>query len=424
MEVFFPDFVGELTESEKQDILKQIKEDYRQFRTGDKPSFMTDLVGDVGRIIMDPEKSDRVKRKNLVACLNTAKKVVKTFEREVNLKEEEKKRYREMYVDIVKKHKELKEKYETIIQVRKDTKEEETQTNMEVDTGTELEMEVVETSEKGLGEKVESIIKRIEKLERKMPRDEEGVSREKEGEVPWTQVLGRRRRIGRGKEQSLEVQEEMARRRSRSRSRSLKALVKRLPKGSGVILEIQGGSSKEYEDVIKECEKTIPLKEMGIPSIGIRRTRGGGILMSIQGNQEEEKAAKLADRIRGVIQKKEGARVWSLRKRVRIRLTGLPPGAKKEEVASMIAREGGVEVDRIGVGPLRTSASGAGSIWVDCPREAAARVAGAPGLTMGSGGGLPYGEGGLPVLPLLRAGAPRAMVPFGNRPRGPLPEVR
>jgi len=105
--------------------------------------------------------------------------------------------------------------------------------------------------------------------------------------------------------------------------------------------------------------------------------------MTIQGDKEEEKAEKLANRIKGVIEEKEGARVWSLMKKVRIRLTGLPPGAKKEEIATLIAKEGRVDTGRIRVGPLRTSMSGAGTAWVDSPREVAARVAGAPGLTMG-----------------------------------------
>jgi len=41
-------------------------------------------------------------------------------------------------------------------------------------------------------------------------------------------------------------QEDEGRQRSKSGNRSLKALMKRLPKGSGVMIEIQGGGSREY----------------------------------------------------------------------------------------------------------------------------------------------------------------------------------
>jgi len=410
MKIFLPTCLGEFTESEERRMHKQIREDYRAFRKGDKPNYMVDLIVDVGRIALNPEESDSVKRMNIVGCANTAKKVVETFEREINMKEEMIKRYKERYIDMEKKHKkryidmekkykEMKEKYETI--VRKETKEEETQTPPEVCRGKEAEG-VVNRGNR-LEEKVESLVKRVEQLERGIPWVEEDASRvEEEEEVPWTKVLGRRRKIEREKERREKAstqreQEKERRQRSRSGTRPLRALMKKLPKGSGVMIEIQGGGSKDYQEVIKECERAISLEEMGIPSMEMRTTRGGGILLTIQGDKEEEKAEKLAGRIRKIIEKKEGARVWSLRKRVRLRLTGIPPGIKKEDVANMIAKEGGVEVGRIGVGPLRTLASGAGAAWVDCPREAAARVAGAPGLVMGwARVGVSPVEGGAP----------------------------
>jgi len=72
-------------------------------------------------------------------------------------------------------------------------------------------------------------------------------------------------------------------------------------------MEIQGGGSKDYERVIKECEEAISLEEVGISPISIRRTRGGGILLEIKGDREEEKAELLANRIKEVIKKNEGA---------------------------------------------------------------------------------------------------------------------
>jgi len=148
-------------------------------------------------------------------------------------------------------------------------------------------------------------------------------------------------------------------------------------------MEIQGGGNKEYEKVVKDCQEAISLEEVGIAPINMRRTRGGGILLEIRGDKEEEKAEVLAEKIKEVIKKNERARVWTLRKRLRMRLSGLPPGVRAEEIATLIAKEGGVDASRVRVGPLRTSVSGAGTALVSCPKEAAMRVAGAPGLAMG-----------------------------------------
>jgi len=47
---------------------------------------------------------------------------------------------------------------------------------------------------------------------------------------------------------------------------------------AGVILELAGGRPADYASVVKKCEKVIPLKELGIPSLDVKRTRGGGLV--------------------------------------------------------------------------------------------------------------------------------------------------
>jgi len=156
---------------------------------------------------------------------------------------------------------------------------------------------------------------------------------------------------------------------------------------AGVILELPGGRPADYASVVKRCEKEISLKELGIPSLDVKKTRGGALLMEIRDMEKgHEKAERLVGRIKNVIKDKAGAKVWHPSSRLRLRLTGLPLGATAVEVAMAVANFGGVGPGEIRVGPLRTSGVGRGTAWADCPADVARRVvqaSGATGLVMG-----------------------------------------
>jgi len=62
---------------------------------------------------------------------------------------------------------------------------------------------------------------------------------------------------------------------------------------------LAGGRPADYASVVKKCEKVIPLKELGIPSLDVKRTRGGALLMEIRGvDEDHEKAERLAGHIK------------------------------------------------------------------------------------------------------------------------------
>jgi len=92
------------------------------------------------------------------------------------------------------------------------------------------------------------------------------------------------------------------------KKKPLRALERRLSRGAGVIIELQGGRSADYEEVMKRCEKKISLKDIGIPPPGIRRIRGG-ILLEVKCDGKEEKAERLASRIRDVVKSMDGSKV-------------------------------------------------------------------------------------------------------------------
>jgi len=106
-------------------------------------------------------------------------------------------------------------------------------------------------------------------------------------------------------------------------------------------LELQGGSLEDYGKVINECQRKIKLDELGIPPIGIRKVRGGGILMEIRtDDKEEDKVRLLADKIKEVVGSVEGATVRCPLRRARLRLVGLPFGVGVSEIAEALARAG------------------------------------------------------------------------------------
>jgi len=108
-------------------------------------------------------------------------------------------------------------------------------------------------------------------------------------------------------------------------------------------LELQGGSLEDYGRIINECQKKIKLEELGIPPpIGIRKARGGGILMEIRmEDKEEEKARLLAKKIEEIVSSVEGATVRCPLRRTRVKLVGLPFGVRAFDIAEALARAGG-----------------------------------------------------------------------------------
>jgi len=164
----------------------------------------------------------------------------------------------------------------------------------------------------------------------------------------------------------------------------LRMLKKKIPRGAGVLLELQRGTQGEYESIIKRCQREISLKELGIPPIGIKKARNGGILLEINCEEnEDEKAETLANKIKEMVKSVEGAQVRRPLRRIRLRMMGLPFGATATEIAGAVAEIGGGRAESVWVGSLRTSVSGAGTAWADCPARMAVRAAEAAELTLG-----------------------------------------
>jgi len=149
----------------------------------------------------------------------------------------------------------------------------------------EVEVTAGQRQDPAVSKKLDEILKRIANLEKKEEK------KTNETQVPWTEVLGRQKKgdssaikTGRGTHQ--EAEEENRRKseveKKKKRATPLQTLRRRIPRGAGVLIEIQGGTQKEYENIIRRCQREISLKDMGIPPVGIRKARAGGILLEIK----------------------------------------------------------------------------------------------------------------------------------------------
>jgi len=278
-------------------------------------------------------------------------------------------------------------------------KDRETQTEiqsedvMEIDAEREDNMEGrIQTPE--IQEKLEEILKKIENLEKKR-----GDKEKKEASVPWTEVVRRnKKRITQGppsqntrggitQKDLTEEERERSAEVEKKKMMPLRMIKKRISRGTGIIIELHSNNQGEYENIIRRCQKEISLEELGIPPIGIKKTRTGGILFEIKCKEnEEEKAEALADKIKEMVRSVEGAQVRRPLLRLRLRLTDLPFGAMATKVAEAVARIGDGRAESVRVGPLRTSVSAAGTAWADCPTQMALRAAEEAGLTLEKGG--------------------------------------
>jgi len=114
--------------------------------------------------------------------------------------------------------------------------------------------------------KLEEILKRISKLEKKEER--------RESTSPtWTQVLGRREKRTMVRDSSQTGKKPPPRKevetstgvQQKKKKKSLNELRRKIPKGVGILVDLPEGSSKDYQEVLNKCQKSISLEEMNIP---------------------------------------------------------------------------------------------------------------------------------------------------------------
>jgi len=382
---------SELSKVEKSFIEKMT----RNLDDLDLGSFLYEYIEEAMYTLLDPNRVRQIKECHGKVVAHVARDVGKKMairmekaESECLELKKEKRRFLEQQKEDKRKIEELKN------QIREKAK---IDGRVEASTQTEEDNQLMdlENEEEGEGlvmRKLDEILRRVRVLEEKEKKGKVD-NIETEDRTTWIKVIGRKKdqiRQERGdveeERRNMNKKKETTYGRRKRNVTTLQAVKRRLPKGAGVLLELRGGTQQEYQEVLKSCQEKIKLEELGIPPIGLRKARGGGILLEVRCNDnEEEKARQLAERMKevGTV---EGAKVRCPLRRLRLRLTGLPFNAVASEIAEAVAELGGggrAESVRGRMGPLRTSWSGAGAAWAVCPAEMAVRAAEAAELTLG-----------------------------------------
>lgn len=127
----------------------------------------------------------------------------------------------------------------------------------------------------------------------------------------------------------------------------------------------KSATNSTYADILKNIKRNININELGIEETRIRRTMAGSLLIQVTGESSQEKADKLAEKMRDVVGSE--ARIARPIRKAEIKISGLDEGTTPEEVVEAIAVEGRCDKAEVTAGNIRRNKVGLGSIWAKCP---------------------------------------------------------
>jgi hypothetical protein len=148
----------------------------------------------------------------------------------------------------------------------------------------------------------------------------------------------------------------------------------RAPRTSAVTLTINEGVKTSYADVIATARQKVPLAEIGVESLGMRKSMTGGIIIRLPGDRDRGKASRLATRLAEVLDP-AAVRVAAPNRTAELRVAGIDISVAKEELRQALASAAGCGSAEVQVGEIRTTRYGLGTAWVRCPVAGARKLA-------------------------------------------------
>lgn len=142
----------------------------------------------------------------------------------------------------------------------------------------------------------------------------------------------------------------------------------RSPKTAAVVLSLQPEAAERgitYSAILQQAQEKVDLQELGIDQLRFRQTATGARMLEIPGSQNNEKADRLAEKLRGVLS--EVANIARPVKLTDVRVSGLDDTATKEGVAAAVAKATGCTLGLVRAGEIRPGFGGTGSTIVSCP---------------------------------------------------------
>ncbi|XP_011684296.1 PREDICTED: uncharacterized protein LOC105447788 [Wasmannia auropunctata] len=159
------------------------------------------------------------------------------------------------------------------------------------------------------------------------------------------------------------------------------ALPNRRPRSSAVTLICPEGNMS-YAEALKKAKEKIILGDLGTEDTRMRCTVSGGILIELPGQDTSLAADALAAKLKDSF-KDSDVRVGRPMLKDELRLSGLDASMSAEEVLAEVTRIGGCAVDNIRLGNARIARNSFRTTWLQCPLEAALKIADAGTLRVG-----------------------------------------
>lgn len=150
----------------------------------------------------------------------------------------------------------------------------------------------------------------------------------------------------------------------------------RTPSTAAVVITLQpkaAAAGATYAAVMSEARIKINPADLGIEGgVRFRVAATGARMLEVPGIDCAEKADKLANKLKESLG--DSVKVSRPTKTVDLRVMGLDDSVTPLDVAVAMAREGGCPVEAIKLGKIRREARGLGTLWLNCPAEAAKKV--------------------------------------------------
>jgi hypothetical protein len=148
----------------------------------------------------------------------------------------------------------------------------------------------------------------------------------------------------------------------------------RAPRTSAETLTMNKGVKISYADVLATARQKVPLAEIGVESLGMRKSMTGGIIIRLPGDKDRGKASRLAMCLAEVLDP-AAVRVAAPNRMAELRGLGIDISVAKEELRQSLASAVGCGSAEVQVGETRTSRYGHGTAWIRCPVAGARKLA-------------------------------------------------
>jgi hypothetical protein len=139
-------------------------------------------------------------------------------------------------------------------------------------------------------------------------------------------------------------------------------------------LTINEGVKTSNADVLATARQKVPLAEIGVESVGMRKSMTGGIIIRLPGDKDRGKASRLVTRLAEVLDP-AAVRVAAPNRTAELRVAGIDISVSKKELRQSLASAAGCGSAKVQVGEIRTTRYGLGTAWVRCPVAGARKLA-------------------------------------------------